>query len=153
MSSSSSSSNGTKKVLLKLPAKLHTVNNDQNEHKESHEETNNNNNTYSTPNTLSLPASSLQTTIEQMKIHFPERYENAQKFGAEVMSKSYDLQTGVDIEGDTIQAKCLLQSIAMYDLQDNDLTSKEFSLLTNIYGTSWRQDIETLVSLPSESTK
>lgn len=74
----------------------------------------------------------LQSSVEQFKITNPLKYEIAQSIGEDMMTKSYDLNTGVDLKGYYLNCKKILNSISQYGLDYNDLYNREIEDLYQI---------------------
>ncbi len=67
----------------------------------------------------------------------PEKHKSAQMMGEDIMNKQYELQIGVDEDGDKINANKLRQA-CFYGLPEEELTLGEISLLEKYYGKGWR---------------
>ena len=75
----------------------------------------------------------LESSIEQYKKMFPEKYEKAQLIGDDMMNKKYELKSGEDIKGDLLKCKTLLLTIMQYGLEINDLYENEIELLKKVF--------------------
>jgi hypothetical protein len=76
--------------------------------------------------------SGLNASVEQYKLMNPEKYETAQAIGNDMMSLSYDLESGIDMKGSCLRCKNLLVSIYQYGLEKEDLYDEEYELLKYI---------------------
>ena len=74
----------------------------------------------------------LNTSVEQYKMMNPEKYETAQAIGNDMMSLSYDLETGIDMKGSCLRCKNILVSIYQYGLEKEDMYDEEYDLLKTI---------------------
>jgi hypothetical protein len=75
----------------------------------------------------------LESSVEQYKKMFPEKYEKAQSIGDDMMNKKYELKPGEDIKGDLIKCKTILLTILQYGLEINDLYDNEIRLIKKIF--------------------
>ena len=75
----------------------------------------------------------LESSVEQYKKMFPEKYEKAQSIGDDMMNKKYELKPGEDIKGDLIKCKTILTTILQYGLEINDLYDNEIYLIKKIF--------------------
>ena len=80
----------------------------------------------------------IQAQVEMLKQANPEKYKKFQKIGENIMDMKYDLDSGVDWDGDPIKANLLLIQIRDYNLLD-DLVDEELALLERVYGKEWKQ--------------
>jgi hypothetical protein len=76
--------------------------------------------------------SGLNSSVEHYKLTNPEKYEIAQAIGNDMMSLSYDLESGIDMKGSCLRCKNLLVSIYQYGLEKEDLYEGEYDLLHNV---------------------
>ena len=74
----------------------------------------------------------LETSVEQYKKLYPEKYEKAQSIGDDMMNKKYELVPGEDIKGDLLKCKNILISVLQYGLEISDLFPDEIVLLKKI---------------------
>jgi hypothetical protein len=74
----------------------------------------------------------LESSVEQFKQMYPEKYAKAQSIGDDMMNKKYMLNIGEDLKGDLIKCKNILISIFQYGLQKEDLYENELELLKKI---------------------
>ena len=74
----------------------------------------------------------LESSVEQFKQMYPEKYAKAQSIGDDMMNKKYTLNIGEDLKGDLIKCKNVLISIFQYGLQKEDLYENELELLKKI---------------------
>ena len=74
----------------------------------------------------------LNASVEQYKMMNPEKYETAQAIGNDMMSLSYDLETGIDMKGSCLRCKNILVSIYQYGLEKEDMYDEEYDLLKTI---------------------
>lgn len=86
----------------------------------------------------------LQQQVLQMKRNCPEKYNKAQSIGESYMNCKYELERGIDDEGDEIKARLILYSVRDYLLDDKELSNEELNLLTRRYGENWRNKIVNL---------
>ena len=75
----------------------------------------------------------LNASVEQYKMMNPEKYETAQAIGNDMMSLSYDLETGIDMKGSCLRCKNILVSIYQYGLEKEDMYDEEYDLLKSIF--------------------
>lgn len=75
----------------------------------------------------------LETSVEQYKKLYPEKYEKAQSIGDDMMNKKYDLVSGEDLKGDLLKCKNILMSVLHYGLELNDLYENEIQLLKRVF--------------------
>lgn len=88
--------------------------------------------------------SGLEQQVLQVALRDPMKYMKHQSIGASYMSCSYNLQPGIDEEGDRIKAYKLLYTVRDYEITDDDLSKGEIELLNRIYGNDWRRKIDEL---------
>lgn len=74
----------------------------------------------------------LESSVEQYKKMYPEKYEKAQSIGDDMMNKKYELTPGEDLKGDLLKCKTILVSILQYGLELNDLYENEIDLLKKV---------------------
>ena len=74
----------------------------------------------------------LNASVEQYKMMNPEKYETAQAIGNDMMSLSYDLESGTDMKGSCLRCKNVLMSIYQYGLEKDDMYDEEYDLLKTI---------------------
>lgn len=74
----------------------------------------------------------LNVSVEQYKMTNPEKYKVAQAIGNDMMSLSYDLETGIDMKGSCLRCKNILVSIYQYGLEKEDIYDEEYDLLKTI---------------------
>ena len=74
----------------------------------------------------------LESSVEQFKQMYPEKYEKAQSIGDDMMNKKYELRLGEDVKGDLLKCKNILDSIYQYELEKSDLYENELELLQKI---------------------
>ena len=74
----------------------------------------------------------LESSVEQFKQMYPEKYAKAQSIGDDMMNKKYTLNIGEDLKGDLIKCKNVLISIFQYGLEKEDLYENELELLKKI---------------------
>lgn len=86
----------------------------------------------------------LEEQVRQVMLRYPEKYAKYQEIGKSYMNCSYDLEAGVDMDGDITQAQLLLYSVRDYILDDSELGKEELKLLIRIYGDNWREKIDEL---------
>lgn len=79
----------------------------------------------------------MEQQVEQLKKNCPDKYNKFQKIGESYMNMKYDLQSGIDWEGDPIRAELLLNQIKDYNLLD-DLVEEELKILERVYGKDWK---------------
>lgn len=76
--------------------------------------------------------SGLNASVEQYKLTNPEKYEAAQAIGNDMMSLSYDLESGADMKGSCLRCKNTIVSIYQYGLEKEDMYDDEYELLNSI---------------------
>ena len=74
----------------------------------------------------------LESSVEQFKQMYPEKYEKAQSIGDDMMNKNYELTIGEDLKGDLLKCKNILITVLQYGLEKSDLYESEFELLKKV---------------------
>jgi hypothetical protein len=80
----------------------------------------------------------LMQAVEEMKQRYPQKYLKAQSMGNSFMNLGYELNRGVDEEGDRVRADNLIRTIRDYGL--DDLNEEETELLVRVYGKDWKRE-------------
>jgi hypothetical protein len=86
----------------------------------------------SSNNQFNMYMKGLESSIEQFKQLYPEKYAKAQSIGDDMMNKKYELYIGQDYKGDLLKCKSLLLTINHYGLEESDLYQNEIDLLKKV---------------------
>jgi hypothetical protein len=71
---------------------------------------------------------SMTRAVEDMKRRDPAKYERSQRIGEDMMTRNYELKVGVDIDGEKLIVRRLLEALDS-GLTTDDFTEDEISLL------------------------
>lgn len=85
----------------------------------------------------------LQAQVDFLRAKDPSKYHKYQSIGESLMDCTYDPVSGIDNEGDCINAQKILYMIRDYGLED-DLSKEELHLIVRVYGEKWRDRIDEL---------